>query len=112
MVIDIEYQWYMDMVIHHIHMVCMNIEMGYGLILWEMTVSIWSSGILISDILSLWLIGGADVGGGSRHEMLDSSSAISLFHRLKSILTQLWCIRLLIFCTVTPARAATLGRGC
>ena len=31
------------MVIHHIDMVILDVDMGYGLMLWEMTVSIWSS---------------------------------------------------------------------
>jgi len=29
-------------------------DMGYGLLIWEMTVSIWSSPISIRDVLSLW----------------------------------------------------------
>jgi len=38
----------------HIDMVILNIAMGYGLMIWEMTVSIWSSWRSIWDILSLW----------------------------------------------------------
>jgi hypothetical protein len=41
------------MVIYHIDTVIREIEMGYGLMIWEMTVSIWSSPISIWDILSL-----------------------------------------------------------
>ena len=41
------------MVIYHIDMVILNIDMGYGLMIWEMTVSIRSSPISIWDILSL-----------------------------------------------------------
>jgi len=29
------------MVIYHIDMFIMDIDMGYGLMIWEMTVSIW-----------------------------------------------------------------------
>ena len=43
-----------DMVIHHIDMVILDIDMGYGISIWEMTVSILSSWISIWDILSLW----------------------------------------------------------
>jgi len=38
-----------------IDMVIPDIVMGYGLMIWEMTVSIWSSPILIWDILSICL---------------------------------------------------------
>jgi len=31
--------WYIDMVIHHIDMVILDIDMGYGLMIWDMTVS-------------------------------------------------------------------------
>jgi len=41
------------MIIHHIDMVILDIDMGYGLMIWEMTVSIWSSWISMWDILSL-----------------------------------------------------------
>ena len=41
------------MVIYHIDMVILDIDMGYGLTIWEMTISIWSSPISIWDILSL-----------------------------------------------------------
>jgi len=44
---------YIDMVIYHIHLVMRDIDMGYGLMIWEMTVSIRSSPISIWDILSL-----------------------------------------------------------
>jgi len=37
-----------DIVIYHIDMVIQDIDAGYGLMIWEMTVSIW-------DILSLCL---------------------------------------------------------
>jgi len=48
--------WYIDMVIYHIYhidMVILDIDMGYGLMICEMTVSIRSSPISIWDILSL-----------------------------------------------------------
>jgi len=41
------------MVIYHLDMVILDIETGYGLIKWEMMVSIRSSAISIWDILSL-----------------------------------------------------------
>jgi len=52
-----------DMIIHH--MVILGIVMGYGLMIWEMTESIWSSPISICDILSqtgfpCWLELGGD----------------------------------------------------
>jgi hypothetical protein len=46
---------YIDMVIYHIDMVVLDIDMGYELMIWEMTVSIWLSSILVWDILSLCL---------------------------------------------------------
>jgi len=47
---------YIDtMVIYHIDMVILDIDMEYGLTIWEMTVSIRSSSISIWDILSLCL---------------------------------------------------------
>jgi len=45
-------RWYIDMVIYHIGMVILDIDMGYGPMIWEMTVSIWSSWRSIGDILS------------------------------------------------------------
>ena len=42
------------MFIYHIDMVILDIDMGYGLMKWEMTVSIRSFPISIRDILSLW----------------------------------------------------------
>ena len=48
--------WVIDMVIHHIDMVILDIDMGYRLMIWEMTVSILSSWISIGDILSLWAL--------------------------------------------------------
>ena len=45
--------WYIDTVIHHIDMVILDIDMGYGILIWEMTVSMLSSWISIWDILSL-----------------------------------------------------------
>jgi len=42
------------MVIYHIEMVMLDIDMEYGLMICEMTVSIRSSPIWIWDILSLW----------------------------------------------------------
>jgi len=44
---------YVDMVIQNIDMVILDIDIGYGISLWEMTVSILSSCISILDILSL-----------------------------------------------------------
>jgi len=42
------------MVIHHIDMVILDIDTGYGLMIWEMTLLlIWSSSISIWDIPSL-----------------------------------------------------------
>ena len=32
--------WCMDEIIYHIDMVILDIDMGYGLMMWEMTVSI------------------------------------------------------------------------
>ena len=44
------------MVVCHIDIVILDIDMGYGLMIWEMTASIRSSPISIWDILSLrWL---------------------------------------------------------
>jgi hypothetical protein len=43
--------WYNDMVMYHIGTVILDIDMGYGLMIREMTVSIWSSFISIWDIL-------------------------------------------------------------
>jgi len=45
------------MVIYHIDVVILNIDMGYGLVIWEMTVPIRSSWIPIWDILSPCLHG-------------------------------------------------------
>jgi len=53
--IDMEYGiWVIDMVIHHIDMVILDIDVGYGLMIWETTVSTWSSRISMWDMLSLW----------------------------------------------------------
>ena len=57
---DIDYRhriWYIDMLIYHIDMVTLDMYMGYGLMIWEMTDSIWSSSISIWVILSLCLSG-------------------------------------------------------
>jgi len=43
------------MVIHDIYLVILDTDVGYGLMIWEMTVSIWSSPISIWVILSLCL---------------------------------------------------------
>jgi hypothetical protein len=40
-------KWDIDMVIHHIDLVILDIDMGYGLVIWEMVVSILSSPISI-----------------------------------------------------------------
>jgi len=40
---EIEYKWDIDM----------GIDMGYGLMIWEMTVSIRSSSISVWDVMSL-----------------------------------------------------------
>jgi hypothetical protein len=45
--------WYIDMVIYHIDMVILHIDIACGLVIWEMTVSLWSSPISIRDISSL-----------------------------------------------------------
>jgi hypothetical protein len=42
---------------YHINMVSLVIDMGYGLKIWEMTVSIRSSSVSIWEILSLCLSG-------------------------------------------------------
>ena len=39
--------WQIDMVFYHIHMVILDINMGYGLMISETKVSIWSSWISI-----------------------------------------------------------------
>jgi hypothetical protein len=44
-----------DTVISHIDMVILDIDMGYGLMIWEMTVLIWEMTISTWDILSLCL---------------------------------------------------------
>ena len=44
---------FIDMVIYHIDTVILETDMGYGLMIWEMTTSIWLSSISIWDILSL-----------------------------------------------------------
>ena len=41
---------YIDMVIYHVDLVILDIDVGYGLMIWEMTVSIRSSPISIWDI--------------------------------------------------------------
>jgi len=47
--------WVVDMFIYHIDMVILDIDVGYGLMIWEMTVSIWEMTTSIWDILSLCL---------------------------------------------------------
>jgi hypothetical protein len=42
-----------DMFIYNVDMVILNIDLGYGLMIWEMTVSILSSSVSRWDILSL-----------------------------------------------------------
>jgi hypothetical protein len=42
------------MVIYHIDMVILDVDMGYGLMVCEMIVSIWSSSTSTWDALSLW----------------------------------------------------------
>jgi hypothetical protein len=44
---------YIGMVIYHIDMVILDIDIGYGLMIWEMAVSIWSSPTSTWDTLSL-----------------------------------------------------------
>jgi len=47
------------MVIYNIDMFILDIDMEYGFMIWDMTVSIWSYHIsIIWDILSLCLPGG------------------------------------------------------
>jgi len=55
--------WYIDMVIYHIDMVILDSDMGCGLTIWEIKVSIRSSPISIWDILSLWSGRGGRRGG-------------------------------------------------
>jgi len=54
---DIGYRygiWYAEMGIYHIDALILGIDMGYGLMIWEMTISIWSSSVsILWDILSL-----------------------------------------------------------
>ena len=45
--------WHIDMLIYHVDRVILVIDMGYGLMILEMTESIWSSWILIWDISTL-----------------------------------------------------------
>jgi hypothetical protein len=42
------------MVIYYIDMVILDIDMGYGPMIWEMTESMWSSAVSIWDMFSLW----------------------------------------------------------
>jgi len=44
---------YVDMVIYRIDMVILDIDMGYELMIWKMTVSIRSSPMSIWNVLSL-----------------------------------------------------------
>ena len=46
--------WCIHTLIYHIDIVILDINMGYGLMIWEMTVSIWEMTMSIWDILSLW----------------------------------------------------------
>ena len=46
---------YIVMLMYHIDMAVLDIDVGYGLMIWEMTVSIWSSFTSMRDILSLCL---------------------------------------------------------
>jgi hypothetical protein len=48
-----------------IDMVSLDIDMGYGLMIWEMKVSIWEMTISIWDIVSPCLRGGGGRSGGS-----------------------------------------------
>ena len=49
--------------IYHIDMVILDVDMGYGLMIWGMTVSIWSSSISIWDVLSLCSLLGVRFAG-------------------------------------------------
>ena len=42
--------WVIDMFIYHIDMVIVDIDMGYGLMICEMTISMWSSWRILIDI--------------------------------------------------------------
>jgi len=53
-----------NMIVYHIDMVILDIDTGYGLMIWETRVSIWSSPISIWDISSLCLGGGRSNGSG------------------------------------------------
>jgi len=44
--------WFIAMVVYHFDIVILDIDMGYGLMIWEMTVSMRSSSRSIWDILS------------------------------------------------------------
>jgi len=56
------------MVIYHIDMVILDIDMGYGLVIWEMTVSIRSSPLSTWDFLSLCLGDAAALRGAQAVE--------------------------------------------
>jgi hypothetical protein len=43
---------YINMAISRVNLVIQDIDMGYGLMIWEMTVSIWSSSVSTWGILS------------------------------------------------------------
>jgi hypothetical protein len=58
------------MVIYHIDMFILDIDLGYGLMMWEVTVSIWSSSISIymGYLVTLMAMSGnwcTALGGGS-----------------------------------------------
>jgi len=59
---------YIDMVIHQIDMIILDIDMRYGLMIWDMTVSIRSSSVSIWDILSPYPHG--DIGPREVHREL------------------------------------------
>jgi hypothetical protein len=73
------------MVIYYIDMVILDIDMGYGLMIWKMTVSIWSSSISIWDILphSAYLL----LGGFQEEHGLAS---VSGFHQEDAGLRLAW----------------------
>ena len=60
------------MIIYHTDMVILHIDMGYGLMIWEMKVSIRSSPISIWDILSLWT-------AAAIPRMIDSSFPVAVW---------------------------------
>jgi hypothetical protein len=72
------------MVIYHIDMVILDIGMGYGLMIWEMSVSMRSVSISIWDILSLCFQSLPDAGWALEVTLVaaadDGEAALALRH--------------------------------